>query len=227
MTATARYTLRALLITQLLWAGSLVAQQPLREVIHLPALTLDGSRIDTTTTYDPSRHVYRYQYTVVAAATNKAPIEGFKVDVSRRTTYTQNDRDLVFSPNSTTQFSLPVDVIAPLDTDLAKLFDGGGQSSEVNDFLRYSQPTVNRLKVPAGTTSYNVIIFYGQTVNPATFAATLNGVDVTSKFHPFAGSAEVVNFPIGPGTTKLQLQAVGTKSSGATARDSDTLTFLQ
>src|SRR5216684_2964959 len=85
LAARARYTMRVLLIMQLLSVGPLAAQQPL-EVITLPALTLDGSRIDTVTTYDPSRHVYRYQYTVIAATTNKASIRSFHVDVSGRTT---------------------------------------------------------------------------------------------------------------------------------------------
>src|SRR5216684_7708603 len=95
LAARARYAMRVLLIMQLLWVGSLAAQQQQPEVIALPALTLDGSRIDTVVTYDASRHVYRYQYTVITAATNKTPVHGFYIDVSGRATYTQTDPALV------------------------------------------------------------------------------------------------------------------------------------
>lgn len=312
-------------VFSLLLSSACIAQQA--EIVNLPSLSIAGSRIDGNVHYDASRHVYRYEYTVVAASTNKAAIRAFFVDVSGRTTYVQDDPDLqgnaeplhhtaiqlqplstlpvrasaplglgqilagpnaigevsfgfhhwgiqpgqtvsgfaieskyppairkarlfpsseswkpivaqyrnvdpvkryiVFSPGTEQPFELSVDVPAPADIDESTLYPGGGQQpAEVNKFLRYSQPTDNRMKLPAGTTSYTIIVFYGTTIDPSTFTATLNGASITSQFHPVPGGADIVTIPLASGTTKVQLEAVGTKASGSTGRDSDTLTFL-
>ncbi len=131
-----------------------------------------------------------------------------------------------FTPTTSEAYRSTTTTIAPLEPTDADLFDGGGQQpAEVNKFLRYASPKENRVKLPAGTTMTWVIVYYGKTIQPPTFAATLNGVNITSQFQPIPGTAQAIKIPIS-GTTKLQLEVVGTKSSGATARDSDTLTFL-
>jgi len=116
--------------------------------------------------------------------------------------------------------------IGPADLTDADFYSGGGQQpAEVNKFLRYTAPLDNRVKLPAGTTSYTVVVLYGTTIVPSTFQATLSGVDITSQFHPAPGGADAVTIPIN-GTTKLHLSVDGTKSSGGKGTDSDTLTFL-
>ncbi|HXG59319.1 MAG TPA: hypothetical protein VNL91_09885 [Thermoanaerobaculia bacterium] len=290
-----------------------------QRTVVLPPLTITGSSLTVTNTYDAARGVYRYEYTVTAPASNKADIGCWSIDLLGLTQHQQIDPELgenirrepvlqvqplttvpvgVTVPNpghamvmfgkkgklsvcgragisdikpgtssgvvieskfppgirkatlepsrlaweeiveasgedddfdvlEDVEYDITTMVIGPTEYAEADYFSGGGQQpAEVNKFLRYVQPKENRVKVPAGTSSYNVIIFYGNTINPATFVATLNGVDITSKFRPIPGSGEVVNIALGPGTTKLQMEVVGTKSSGATARDSDTLTFL-
>ncbi|MFP5245317.1 MAG: hypothetical protein ACLGH0_01390 [Thermoanaerobaculia bacterium] len=294
---------------------------PAQTVIDMPSLSIEGSTLDVAVSYDSARQVYRYQYTVHAAATNKARIDSFAIDINGREPRPQLDPDLQnnivrkettrqlqpstaipvgitvpdpgntnagvgaqgwvfftsrrgtwdiepgastgdfileskrppgirnarispndlewinislssppeseFYPDSAEVYELKTTVIGPSDPDEANLFLGGGQSpANVNPFLRYAAPTDTRTKLPAGTTSYVVNVFYGQTTNPATFTATLNGIDVRSQFHPIPGTAEVVRIGLGQGSNKLQLSIEGTTSSGRSARDTDTLTFL-
>ncbi len=287
---------------------------------NLPDLTIIGTTITATVAYDATRAVYQYAYTVNAPAANRAPVQGFKIDVSGKTARTQIDatlheniaRALAIQPATTIpvgitvpdpthwrgglsrsgmvfvsarksimainagsstsgfviesrlapgvrkaeispsrqpwldivnampdtgaefvdpqpderRFAVSTTAIGPADLSDTDLYDGGGQQpAEVNKFLRYAAPLDNRIKVPANT-SYTVIVYYGKTIVPSTFAVTLNGVDITSRFHPAPGGADVVTIAIGTGTTKLHLSVDGTKSSGGKGTDSDTLTFL-
>ena len=318
------HLLPALLATALL-VGTVSAQTtsyPLSDgtSIQLPDLTITGSTLTCNVTYDASRAVYRYSYTINAPATNLAPIDAVKIELSGKTARPQIDPTLAenihrwsvlqpattipvgvtssdlaqwadcsvsaggmayFSankgiyalapggnkggflleshqppairrawmipsihawwdaleklPHSDAEFVTPLSegtftvettTVGPADLTDADLFDGGGQQpAEVNKFLRYAAPNASRNKVPANST-YTVIVYYGNTIQPATFTAALDGVDVTSRFHPIPGGADAVNIAIGTSTTKLHLSVDGTKSSGGKGTDSDTLTFL-
>lgn len=130
-------------------------------------------------------------------------------------------------PPDESAYAIKTTTVAPFDLDESTLFAGGGQSpAEVNPFLRYAAPTESRTKLPAGTSSYMVIVRFGPTTIPETFTAVLNGIDVRSRFRPFAGAVNAVKFDLQPGSNKLQLSIEGTTSSGRTARDTDTLTLL-
>jgi len=130
-------------------------------------------------------------------------------------------------PADSRDYSLKTTTIGPSDPDLSQLFNGGGQSpAEVNPFLRYVTPTETRTKLPVGTTSVWVVVAYGTTTDPATFTATFNGADVRARFTPVPGALQPVQFDLQPGSNKLQLSIEGKTSSGRTARDADTLTFL-
>lgn len=294
-----------------------------QETVQLPPLTITGTTIDAKVTYDSARGVYRYGYTIVAPASNKANLGGFSIDVSGTVERPQLDPDLqnnvprpetrgtqlqpnttipvgiimpdpngwysmlsiggrwgffpndvqweivpgntatgfileskfppalrdvligpdesawdtieeqyehsnaIFQPETSDQFEIHLKVPAPAEPSDASLYPGGGQQpAEVNKFLRYASPTEHRVKLPAGTTSFTVIVYYGHTIKPASFTATLNGAGIGAQFQAIPGTAQVVKIPLASGTTKLQLTVEGTKSSGQTARDSDTLTFI-
>lgn len=123
-------------------------------------------------------------------------------------------------------FTVQTTTVGPSDTTDADLYSGGGQQpAEVNKFLRYASPVDNRNKVPANST-FTVLVYYGLTINPATFSASLDGADITSRFHPTPGGADAVTIAIGTSTTKLHLSVDGAKASGGKGTDSDTLTFL-
>ena len=306
-------------------AGSLFAQTtsyPLTDgtSIQLPDLTITGSTLTAAVSYDASRAVYRYTYTINAPSTNLAPVDSVKIDLSTtvsrpqldaglsenirrwsvlqplttipvgvtspdlsqwancsvaadgwayfsasKTVYAlapgssksgfvlesrqapgirnaliipsmhpwwqalknapQSDAEFV-TPLSDAIFTVQTTTFGPVDATDAQLFDGGGQQpAEVNKFLRYAAPQQTRTKVAANSVQ-PVIVYYGTTIVPSTFSASLDGVDITSRFHPVPGGADAITINIGTSTSKLHLTVTGAKASGGTGTDSDTLTFL-
>lgn len=106
------------------------------------------------------------------------------------------------------------------------LFDGKGQSADANSFLGYEQPTQVQTDLPSGSTTYAVHVYYGKTVNPATFRAVLNKQDISVKFTPKPLTDEEVVIPLQQGRNVLQLSVDGKKLDGKTATDSDRLVFI-
>lgn len=104
-------------------------------------------------------------------------------------------------------------------------FSGGGQRSDVDAFLTYSRPAQRRVDLPAGTTTYPLMLFYAATTLPGTFRAELNSADVTGLFHAAPGSSEVVSLPLTSGRNVLLLTIEG-DAAGHTATDRDRLTFI-
>jgi len=102
-------------------------------------------------------------------------------------------------------------------------FDGGGQRPrDVNKFLTYGNPSASQTSLPAGTTTFALVIFYSHEILPATFAADLNGVSVASMFHPAPGTSEVVSLPVVSGRNVLKLSIDGQLPTRV-ATDSDRL----
>lgn len=107
------------------------------------------------------------------------------------------------------------------------LFDGKGQrSADVNSFLGYEQPTQVQTDLAAGTNSYMVHVYYGKTVDSATFAAKLDKLDLSHKFAPKPFTDEEVSIPLQQGRNVLVLSVEGKKSDGRTATDTDRLVFI-
>jgi hypothetical protein len=105
------------------------------------------------------------------------------------------------------------------------VFDGGGQRPrDVNKFLTYAQPTQGSTALPAGATSYTLLLFYGQSAIPSTFRAQLNGADITPMFSPAAGGSQAVALPLQRGRNVLQLSVDGNLPNRV-ATDSDRLVF--
>jgi hypothetical protein len=88
-------------------------------------------------------------------------------------------------------------------------FDGGGQRPrDVNKFLTYANPSQTSTTLPAGTANFP-LIFYASNIQPASFTADLNGVNVSAQFHPVAGTSETANLPLAPGRNVLKLSVDG------------------
>jgi hypothetical protein len=105
-------------------------------------------------------------------------------------------------------------------------FDGHGQRpSDVNKFLSYANPMSTRVQLRAGERTFPLMIFYGTTIQPQTFRATLNGTDITALFHPAPGGTELINLPLDPGSNPLVLSVDGATASGRMASDTDRLVF--
>ncbi len=96
---------------------------------------------------------------------------------------------------------------------------------DVNKFLTYSSPTASHTSLPTGTTTYPLMIFYGQTILPASFRAELNGADISTWFHPTTGGHEVVSLPVRPGRNVVVLSVDGNLPNRV-ATDTDRLVFL-
>lgn len=104
-------------------------------------------------------------------------------------------------------------------------FDGGGQRPrDVNKFLSYAQPGATSNALPAGTTSYPLLVFFNRSIIASTFHAQLNGVDITSLFNPVPGSGQSVMLPLQRGRNVLQLSVDGNLPNRV-ATDSDRLVF--
>lgn len=105
------------------------------------------------------------------------------------------------------------------------LISGGGQRSDVDDFLSYFNPLRKTVELSAGTTTFQVGIAYAATIDVTSFEATLNGSPFGG-FGPEAGSQEIVAIPVQSGRNTLVLTVEGTRSDGRIAVDRDRLTFI-
>lgn len=101
-----------------------------------------------------------------------------------------------------------------------------GQRSDVNDFLIYAGPLDSRTSLESGTTSYDVMIKYGDTTDSTTFSAILNGNSITHLFNPSDAIAETVSIPLEEGGNVLKLSIDGIRTDGRTATDTDRLSFI-
>jgi hypothetical protein len=119
-------------------------------------------------------------------------------------------------------------VIAPTPPINRALINGKGQrSSDVNQFLRYANPTDSTtVALPAGTISYPLAVVFGDFVVPASFSAVHNGVDISDQFYVYVGQTAVVNLPLHDGRNKLVISISGVRNDGRSATDTDQLSFI-
>lgn len=105
-------------------------------------------------------------------------------------------------------------------------YNGTGQRPrDVNTFLAYASPTGHLTELPAGTTTYTMFIFYGDSIIPSTFKAELDGTDVSSLFHPVPEGYEAVTLSLSQGRNTLVL-SVEANLNGRITRDTDRLVFV-
>lgn len=114
-----------------------------------------------------------------------------------------------------------------IDTSTPILFDGKGQRpADVNSFLSYLRPMEAQTTLLQGQTTYYLLIFYGKTILPETFKATLNGTDIKTSFNPKADSSEAVKLNLQKGRNTLILSGDGIRDAGKKATDTDRLVFV-
>ena len=132
--------------------------------------------------------------------------------------------DIPISSGSVHSYSFYYDKTVGSETLIFGAIDGVEQRPrDVNKFLSYSKPTETRTTLPAGTTTYSLMIFYGESTIPSSFKAELNGVDITSWFSPIAGNSEVVDIVgLQAGSNSLLL----TIDDATSRTDRDRLVFL-
>jgi hypothetical protein len=115
---------------------------------------------------------------------------------------------------------------APFSTQATIGFNGTGQRDDVDEFLSYANPLSREMNLPAGTTSFQMVIIYGPTIIPSTFSATLEKANVTNLFHPAPNTSETVTIPLSRGRNSLFLKVDGIRTDGHTATDRDQLVFV-
>lgn len=114
-----------------------------------------------------------------------------------------------------------------LDPSPLVLFDGKGQRpADVNSFLSYLKPLEAQTTLPQGQSAYYLLIFYGKTIQPQTFKATLNGADISGSFHPNPDSSDAVKLNLQQGRNTLVVSVDGIRNDGRKATDTDRLVFI-
>jgi hypothetical protein len=107
-----------------------------------------------------------------------------------------------------------------------KLFLGHGQrSADVNAFLAYHYPQEATTALPPGTSTFDLHVFYGATIDPSSFSARLDGQDLSGLFSPSPEDDQMVTLSLKPGRNVLLLSVEGKRSDGKTATDADRLVF--
>ena len=105
-------------------------------------------------------------------------------------------------------------------------FEGAGQKPDDTDaFLTYANPTRLDTPLAAGDSTFPLLIFYSGSIQPVTFSAMLDDINISSRFTPRPGTTELVLIPLRAGSNALVLSVQGTTTAGQLATDIDRLTF--
>jgi hypothetical protein len=103
----------------------------------------------------------------------------------------------------------------------------GGALVSAGQLLSYAQPTAPRVEVARRQPTVTLVIFYAAGITPASFRATLDGADVTTRFTPVAGGHQVVSVPLAADTTTLLLSVDGKGADGETVSHADRFVFVR
>jgi len=142
----------------------------------------------------------------------------------------EDDDVLPEEPLDFTQDSFTGSTVGPVPVDETQFFTGGRRPA-VDSFLVF----LNLADGDSRTAPMAVVVKFGiggETVNAATFRATLNGTDVTASFVPNGQPGELVGVfdlgtsPLATGRNVLLTSVDGTvPGTTKTATDTDRLTF--
>ena len=108
---------------------------------------------------------------------------------------------------------------------LPSLYAGPDDATDVNAFLQYARPLGATTVLPHAAHTYEVRIYYGKTIIPSTFTATLDGVPLGG-FVPVANRFQKVTIPLHQGVNLLQLRVLGPRPGAWFAADTDTLRLV-
>ncbi len=75
--------------------------------------------------------------------------------------------------------------------------------------LSFASPSGATTRVGRAQAKFPVVVFYAETLLPASFRAALNGADVAARFHPKSGGREVVILQLKAGKNELVISALG------------------
>lgn len=168
-----------------------------------------------------------YVVTVVGTGTTQSKYDmEVRARTSSSTAMNKIINNISTGPNVVNKFLFHYDHSNIQNSSISVGFDGGGQRpKDVNKFLTYASPSESHTELPSGNTTFPLMIFYGKDIITSTFKASLNGVDITSLFHPNAGTYETVNLSLSSGRNVLILSVDGNLEKRV-ATDTDRLVFV-
>lgn len=132
---------------------------------------------------------------------------------------------IAIAANTTNGYKLSFDKTSPTAGLISGGFEGAAQPGELNELLTYGTVSGNVTALPAETSSFALLVFYGPTLVPDMFSATLNDADVSNLFKPVPGRHEIVGIPLHAGRNVLRLGAMGATETDKTL-DEDVLEFV-
>lgn len=170
----------------------------------------------------PVEGVYTLNVVGTGLGTYNADFEAYDVALNNSEI---NVTDMPTAPNLVNTYLINFTKAVGSKIQLGGGFDGGGQRpKDVNRFLSYANPGTNRTMLPTTTANYPLLLFYGASIIPASFNAQLNGIDITTLFHPSQSTGDKVLLNLQPGRNVLLLSVDG-DVGGRMATDTDRLVF--
>lgn len=103
-------------------------------------------------------------------------------------------------------------------------YDGGGERSAIDSLLTFSNPLVGTTRLPADSTQFDITVFYGPSIVPESFEATIDN-EPLQVFNPVPNSSETVTIPLLPGRNNVRLKVSG-DVDGRARTDTDRFTFI-
>jgi len=170
------------------------------------------------------------EYLFAIVGTGSGPTGKYDMEIRARnstsTRFKQFINNIQTGPGVVNKFLFHYDSSYIQGGTLSGGFDGGGQRPrDVNKFLSYANPSDSQTDLPAGTTTFPLMIFYGSNMITPSFKASLNGVDITSLFNPNPGNHETVTINLTAGRNVLSLSTDGNLPTRV-ATDTDRLVFI-
>jgi hypothetical protein len=169
--------------------------QPVR-VDAKSAQTGSGTRITVLEVRQPMDGSYILQVPGSAAGTYTLDFRAS--DRDGRATVRPELRDVPTAPGSVQLYRLDYAASGRAPLKLGGRF-------EKDRLLAYANPTSTETRLRLDVTSVPLVIFYGAAIEPASFSALVNGVNISGRFMPEPDGYEIVRIPLLFGVNTLVL----------------------